>query len=135
MTAADIWTANKYIEEPLGDGGCPHILTLKTRNKEGAKTYINDNQDKAKLFAKAFFSKAPETPINYSHYNYPEPLPDPPQITPTQLERHVAELSPYKVHRLDGIPNIVLQKSINLISNQLLTICRAILKDGIYYNQ
>ena len=135
MTAADIWTTNKYIKELPGDGGCPCIPTLKTRNEEGAKTYINNNQDKAKLFTKAFFPTAPETPINYSHYNYPEPLLDSPQITPTQLERHVAKLSPYKVHGLDGIPNIVRQKSINLISNWLLIIFRAILKHGIYYDQ
>jgi hypothetical protein len=31
MTAADLWTANKFIREPVGDGGCHRIPTLKVR--------------------------------------------------------------------------------------------------------
>src|SRR5271168_261835 len=33
MTAADVWTANKFIREPSGDGGSPRIPTLKVRNQ------------------------------------------------------------------------------------------------------
>lgn len=97
--------------------------------------HINNNKDKAKLFAKAFFPVALEMPTDFSHHNYPEPLPDPPQITLEQLTRHIRKLSPYKVHVPDGIPNIVLQKSMDLINDHLLTIFRAAIKHRIYYNQ
>ena len=55
MTTSNIWTANKFIKEPIGDGGCPRILTLTTRNAAGAATQISSNEDKAKIFANTFF--------------------------------------------------------------------------------
>lgn len=51
-----------------------------------------------------------------------------------QLRRHITKLSPYKAHGLDDIPNVVLQKNMDLISTQLLNIYRAIINLGIYYD-
>jgi hypothetical protein len=45
MTSADIWTANKFIREPAGDGGSPRIPTLKIISDLGATISINDNED------------------------------------------------------------------------------------------
>ena len=59
MSAADIWTANKFIREPAGDGGSPRIPTLKVRNQAGAETLVNDNKDKARIFAKLLFLPPP----------------------------------------------------------------------------
>lgn len=59
MSANDIWTANKYLKSPVGDGGQPRIPTIKTRDEEGNTMEVNDNEDKAKVFAKAFFSPPP----------------------------------------------------------------------------
>ena len=58
MTAADIWTANKFVKEPAGDGGCLRIPTLTTRNAEGGVIQVNSNEDKAKLFANTFSPSA-----------------------------------------------------------------------------
>ena len=55
MTAQDIWTANKYLKNPVGDGGSPRIPTIRTTNEEGSEVDINDNEDKAKVFATTFF--------------------------------------------------------------------------------
>lgn len=55
MTASKIWTANKYIKEPIGDGGSPRIPTLKTKDEMGATVSVNSNEDKAKTFATTFF--------------------------------------------------------------------------------
>ena len=85
MTSADIWTTNKFIKEPAGDGGCPRIPTLQTRNNAGNEMHINENGDKAKLFAKTFFPLPPPLPANILTFEYPEPLPDPPQITKDQI--------------------------------------------------
>jgi hypothetical protein len=108
MSASDIWTANKYIREPIGDGGCPRIPTLKTSNEDGSITTINDNEDKAEAFARTFFpTPPPPHEEELEQFEYPEPLPDPPQITKEQIQRHISKLSPYKAHGPEGIPNVV----------------------------
>ena len=134
MTASDIWTANKYLKNPVGDGGMPRIPTLKTKNKEGVESEVNDNNDKAKLFAKTFFPTPPENPEGEEiPQNYPEPLQDPPLPDKTQIERAIRKLKPYKAPGPDGIPNIVLQKCYDIIADHLLYIYRAILELEDYY--
>ncbi len=66
-------------------------------------------------------------------FNYPAPLPDPPQITRTQIECQVKCLSPYKGYGLDKVANMVLQRCFDMIIDHLLYIFRAILKLSIYY--
>ena len=107
MTAADMWMANKFIREPVGDGGSPRIPTLKVRNQEGVEILINDNEEKARTFTRIFFPLPPPIPEDHKQFEYPEPLPDPPQITVGQIQRHIAKLSPYKAPGLDSILNIV----------------------------
>ena len=64
MTTTNIWAANKFIKEPAGNGGCPRIPTLKIKDDRGTKQSISSNEDKAKTFAKVFFSLAPVNQIN-----------------------------------------------------------------------
>jgi hypothetical protein len=134
MSANEIWTANKYIREPVGDGGNPRILTLKVKNVAGAETSISSNEEKAKTFVKLFFPPPPLIVDEYDDFKYPEPLPDPPQITPEQLFRHVSKPSPYKAFGLDDIPNVVLQQCVALIHERLIRIFQAILNLNLYYN-
>ena len=133
MTAADIWTANKFIREPVGDGGSPRIPTLKVKGPNGVEVQVNNNEEKARIFAKLFFPPSPPTPDSHENFDYPEPLPDPPQIRAGQILRHIAKLSPYKAHGPDGIPNIVLQRCANIIIGRLTRIFRAITSRNIYY--
>ena len=81
------------------------------------------------------FLTTPIRPTDYSQHVYPAPLPDPPQLTQPQIARHIAKLSPYKTHGLDGIPNIVLQKCADLITDRLTLIFTTILKKKIYFNK
>ena len=134
MTANDIWTANKYIKEPIGDGGSPRIPTLKSRNEQNEVININNNEDKAKAFAAAFFPKPPPIKDGLDVHDYPEPLPDPPQLSVELLKQHVAKLSPYKAHSPDDIPNVVIQQCIPIISERLTRIYWAILELRIYYD-
>ena len=134
MTAADIWTANKFIRDPAGDGGCPRIPTLKTRNEQGLEVPVDDNEEKARTFVRTFFPLAPQLPMNQEQQEYPDPLPDPPPITQAQVRRHIARLSPYKVHGPDGIPNVILQKCVELLICRLTTIFRAMIELNIYYD-
>jgi hypothetical protein len=73
MTSADIWTANKFIREPAGDGGCQRIPTLKVRAPNGTIQSISGNEDKAKVFAKLFFPPPPPNQEDYDQYHYPVP--------------------------------------------------------------
>jgi len=133
MSANEIWTANKYIRDPVGDGGSPRIPTLRTHNAEGEAVEINNNEDKAKLFARTFFPPPPPRSTVPEGFVYPEPLPDPPQITKAQIERQICRLSPYKAYGLDEIANVVLQKCLDLLIAYLLFIFRAVLSLGTYY--
>ena len=78
MSANNIWTANKYLKHPVGDGGNPRIPTLVTKDEQGNEMETNDNENKAKLFTKTFFPPPPELNANDIPQEYPEPLPDPP---------------------------------------------------------
>jgi ribonuclease HI len=133
MTAADMWTANKFIREPVGDGGSPRIPTLKVVNQAGEETLISDNEEKARTFARMFFPPPPPRVEGYERFEYPEPLADPPRISASQIRRHIAKLSPYKAPGPDGIPNIVLQKCVNNLMSRLIHIYRAILDLDVYY--
>lgn len=135
MTAADIWTANKFIREPAGDGGCPRIPTLKIRNDGGAISSVNNNKEKAEAFARTFFPPPPPTmPDVIEHFEYPEPLPDPPQITKEQIQRHISKLSPHKAHGPDGIPNVLLQRCADILIDRIFLIYKAILELDIFYD-
>ena len=59
MTANEMWTANKYIKEPIGNGGSPRIPTLRTTDEAGAEALISSNEEKARTFAKIFFPLPP----------------------------------------------------------------------------
>ena len=133
MTANEMWTANKYIKEPIGDGGSPRIPTLRTRDETGREVHINNNEEKARAFAKIFFPPPPPEDHSFDDYAYPAPLPDPPKITPEQLARHLSKPGPYKAHGPDDIPNIVLQRCASLIHNRLIRIYQAILDLNLYY--
>ena len=85
MTASDLWTANRFINEPAGDGGSPKIPTRKSKDEEGNETQFINNKDKAQLFAKMFFSPPPAPIDNLDKFEYPNPLPDPLQINSTQI--------------------------------------------------
>ena len=134
MTASEIWTANKYIKELVGDGGSPRIPTLKFKNAAGREVSINNNKEKAETFTAIFFPPPPPPTNALDEHEYSEPLPEPPQITMEQLQCNISRTSPYKAHGPDGIPNIVLQQCAPLIHERLLRIYQAIVDLEIYYD-
>jgi len=128
----DLWTANCYIRDPVGDGGRPRIPSLLVTNEYGEQVEVTGNEEKAKLFANAFFPRPPATSSVPKDFNYPDPLPDPEPISRSQIARHVLKLAPYKACGIDEIPNIVLQKSLTIILDHLYFIFKAIFELGIY---
>jgi hypothetical protein len=135
MVASDIWTANKYLKEPVGDGGLPRIPTIRVRDAEGREIEINDNEDKAKFFVKSFFPPPPAAQEDdIAVYDYPEPLPNPPLPDRARIERTIRKLPSYKAPGPDVIPNIVLQKSFDTIADHLCYFYQAVLTLGEFYD-
>ena len=128
----ELWTANGYLKEPAGDGGKTHIPTLKVSAEDGITREVNTNEEKAALFSKAFFPDKPAQSLVPPSLQYPTPMSDPPVISRTQLRQQIDRLSPFKASSPDGIPNIVLQKTIDLIEDYLLQIYQAVIRLGVY---
>jgi len=117
----------------MTDGGKTRVPTLKVKNPaDDSTTYVDTNDKKAEAFAKSFFLPKPATSTVPANYDYPEPLPNPPEITIEQIHNQIKQLSSYKASGPDNIPNIVLQKSIDIIEEHLLQIYRAILTLDTY---
>ena len=83
-----------------------------------------------------FFPLPPDNLNDNNHLqeDYPNPLPDPPTITKEQISTHIANLSPHKAPGPDGIPNIVLKESSEIITVPLTNIYKALIRFNIYYD-
>jgi len=131
----DLWTANRYLREPMGDRGKSHIPTLKVVN-EGANGLIqevNTNKGKAKALVHLFFPKKPDVSRTPDNYEYPDPLPPPPPITLEQIEHQIKRLSPFKACGPDGIPNVVLQKCLRQLLDHLVHLLRGVFTLRTYF--
>jgi hypothetical protein len=107
---------------------------IRTIDANGQDREVNDSQEKATLFAKMFFPPPPTEHNIPLEYKYPTPIPNPPSITREQIKRQVLRLSPYKAYRPDEIPNVVLQRCLNLILEYLHHIYKSTLELGVYYD-
>jgi Reverse transcriptase (RNA-dependent DNA polymerase) len=81
-----------------------------------------------------FFPLPPPNPLlGADQDNYPIDIPNLPGITKDQIRRHAAKLRPHKAPGPDGIPNVVLTRSINIIIEHLLYIFQAIFTLNTFY--
>jgi hypothetical protein len=78
----EMWIANRYLTEPVGDGGSPRIPTLKTKDHLGNTTTHTTNEEKANALNSTFFPKRPQH-AQTSGEVYPEPHPIRNRITVT----------------------------------------------------
>ena len=67
--------------------------------------------------------------------SYNDKLSSPPEIMESQIRRHIAKLSPHKAPGADGIPNIVIKMSTDVIMPHLLQIFHTTIRLGIYAEQ
>ena len=128
----DIWTVNKVIAASASDGVKARVLALiyKQGNEEKMAT---TNTEKAQILAKSFFPpKLADTGIP-EDFPYPNACCRADQITKEQIQHHLRKLKPYKAPGPDGIPNIVLTKCANLLTNRLYYIYKAILDGRLHY--
>jgi hypothetical protein len=133
-TSTDIWTANRYMKIPSDEIGKTRVPTLVTKDEQGHGHSARTNSDKADALAGSFFPKKPEESSVPKNFMYPQLLPNPLQVSIDQIRRQVMRLSPYKASGPDEIPNIFLQKTLDIIKEYLLALFRAVLSLGLYYN-
>ncbi|KIJ93811.1 hypothetical protein K443DRAFT_43798, partial [Laccaria amethystina LaAM-08-1] len=102
-------------------------------DEDGPPWEINTNEGKAKILAQIFFPEKPERSRVPENYNYPEPLPPLPPITPEQIEHQIRRLSPFKASGPDKILNVVLQKCLEHLLEYLLHLFRGVFDLRTYY--
>ena len=128
----DIWTAHRLTASTWGDGGKARIPTLKHTVDE-VETLANTNLDKAHALAKGFFPIRPPADVALAESVYPPQCENAGDITTEQINAQFRKLKPYKAPGPDGIPNIVLTKSANLIVDRLLHVYKAMLERNLMY--
>ncbi|KIJ98004.1 hypothetical protein K443DRAFT_104713, partial [Laccaria amethystina LaAM-08-1] len=126
---------NRYLREPTGDGGKSRVPTLKVASEDtnGLLREVNTNEGKARALAHLFFPKKPDVSRVPENYEYPEPLPQPPPITPEQIIRQIKRLSPFKTCGPDEIPNVVLQKCLGQLLDHLVHLFRGVFMLRTYF--
>ncbi|THH16463.1 hypothetical protein EW146_g4189 [Bondarzewia mesenterica] len=129
----DMWIANKYISSPAGDGGRTRVPSLKTQLPDGTTRSLVTNSEKSAALASTFFPPPPETSSIDPDFIYPPPAFDFIPITCEQILCHLKHLQPYKAPGPDGIPNIVLMRSGDLVLEHLYYLYTATFELQIFY--
>lgn len=127
----DIWTANKYASDPPTDGGKTRIPTLNYADEHGNTLRTTNNAEKSEALAKAFFPPPPDIPL-VPLSCYPEPANIFKIFTRAQIVRTIGKLAAYKAPGPDGIPNVVLKETSELITDHLYYIFKAIFDLDVY---
>jgi len=128
----DIWSAHRLTTLPWGDGGKTRIPVLNLKVGEEV-IRANTNQDKGRILAKGFFPTKPSADSTLDSCTYPPECESVGTITAEQIHAQLKKLKPYKAPGPDGILNIVLTKSADLIVERLTHIYQAMLKEGLMY--
>jgi hypothetical protein len=114
------------------DGGKSRIpiLTYKMVDEERK---ANTNREKGKALANSFFPVKP-TQASQDISDDHELCCTADPISKEQLDRQLQRIKPYKAPGPDGIPNIVLTKCADLLSDRLLYIYMAMFKKQLHYD-
>ena len=127
----DIWTANKYTTDSTTDGGCTRMPTLIIPNQDGTTRLTASNDEKSEALASSFFPPPPLHP-KIPLRCYPEPSDSFRYFTRAQIVGATKKLNAYKAPGPDGIPNVVLKKCVELLTDHLYFLFRAIFEIEIY---
>jgi len=73
-TAADLWTANKYISNTPTDGSNSRIPTLKVTSPEGVPYEAVTNDEKCTALINTFFPRPPGDSTEPADHNHPTPM-------------------------------------------------------------
>src|SRR5882724_3818865 len=90
---------------------------MPRENSGGAdmETAAESNEDKCKMLWATFFPKLKRDNTSHADIIYPTPKFKFNQINNKQIHRVITRLRPFKAPRLDGIPNIMLIRCVDLL--------------------
>jgi ribonuclease HI/exonuclease III len=128
----DIWTASKLVSAPASDGGKARIPSLK-HSIDGLDVVARTNNEKSQALAKCFFPAKPSDDTIPQNHKYPRQCKYTAKITPEQIRGQLNKLKPYKAPGPDGIPNIVLTKCADMLTDRLLLIYVSMLEGKLMY--
>ena len=124
--------ANRYISNPISDGSRQHIPTLKITPPDNVATEVSTNEEKVTTFQHCFFPPKPSMSSLPASPEYPPHVKYEFRLTEARLHRQISRLHPFKVPGEDGIPNVVLKETVDLILLHLIQIFRAVFKLDTY---
>ena len=110
---------------PIGDGGKARIPTLQVMEQDGAISSITSNEEKGAALCCLFFLAKPVQSLIPPRTEYPDRVSYSFRPSLAQLKHCIARLSLHKATSDDGIPNIVLKESMELIAEYLLHMFQA----------
>ncbi|KAF8881114.1 hypothetical protein BD779DRAFT_1445793, partial [Infundibulicybe gibba] len=127
IDATSIWTASRLVTGPASDGGRARVPDLKIKDPitGGTLKEARDNEQKSKMFFKAFFPPKPVDEEDQSDIEYPEPKWKFQHITNEQISRVISKLKPYKASRPGTIPNSVFVNCSDMMVQFLAPLYRA----------
>jgi len=125
----DIWAVHCIVSAPHMDGGKAKILKLKYK-VDNEELTASTNEEKSRALAKCFFPIKPQDQGGNAEIKYPKACKGVEKITREQICKQLRKTKPFKALSLDGISNIVLSNSADLITDRLFYIYEAMLERG-----
>ena len=129
-----VYTANKYITTPIGDGGRTSIPALKSQNTQGDIIEAVTNEEKSQLLARSFFPPPPDTSTVPRDAVYPTPVEKFAPFTEQEVERSITSTASFKAPGPDGICNIVFKRCKDQLTPYLTQIFNAVFALNTYYD-
>jgi hypothetical protein len=135
LDKGSIYTANKYITAPIGDGGRTSIPALKSQNPQGDIIEAVTNEEKSQLLARSFFPPPPDTStVPQDAVYYPTPVEKFAPFSEQEVEWTIARSASFKAPGPDGICNIVFKRCKDQLTPYLMQIFNAVFAINTYYD-
>jgi len=134
ISAQQIYSANKYVTNKPSDYSSTRVPSLKTCIDDD-RVLATSNADKVKALSTSFFPPLPPTSPDLNDMEYPPPLPGIKFFTRGHIKEAARRLKPFKAPGPDGIPNIVLIKSLDVLINHLYYVYRAVFELDVYHER
>jgi len=128
----DIWVMHCIVSAPHTDGGRAKILRLKHKVDDEELT-VSTNEEKSRALTKCFFPTKLQDQGRNAEVKYPKACRGVGKITREQICEQLRKTKPFKALGPDGISNIVLSNSADLIMDRLFYIYEAMLERGLQY--
>jgi len=134
LTQDSIYTANKYITTPYGDGGRTSIPVLRAIDPQGTIVEAVTNDEKSQMLARAFFPPPPTASSVPPGFNYPSAIEPFSPFTEDEVHKAIAGTASFKAPGPDGICNIVFKRCSEQLTPYLTYLFNAVFTLNTYFD-